>query len=41
MNYDNFDITPELVSEYTEMVRRIVKKYYTRLLATPRTPSSG
>jgi len=31
VNYDNFDITPELVSEYTEMVRRIVKKYYTRV----------
>ncbi|HRW79808.1 MAG TPA: acyl CoA:acetate/3-ketoacid CoA transferase [Desulfomonilia bacterium] len=29
VNYDNFDIVPELVDEYTETVRRIVKKFYT------------
>jgi propionate CoA-transferase len=29
VNYDNFDILPELVEEYTAMVRRVVKKFYT------------
>jgi propionate CoA-transferase len=29
VNYDNFDILPELVEEYTAMVKRVVKKYYT------------
>ncbi|MGC9323249.1 MAG: acyl CoA:acetate/3-ketoacid CoA transferase [Desulfomonilia bacterium] len=29
VNYDNFDITPELVDEYTDTVKRIVKKFYT------------
>jgi propionate CoA-transferase len=28
VNYDNFDIMPELVDEYTDMVKRVVKKYY-------------
>jgi len=28
VNYDNFDILPELVDEYTAMVRRVVKKFY-------------
>lgn len=28
VNYDNFDILPELVDEYTAMVRRVVRKYY-------------
>ncbi|HWR68213.1 MAG TPA: acyl CoA:acetate/3-ketoacid CoA transferase, partial [Desulfomonilia bacterium] len=28
VNYDNFDILPELVDDYTAMVRRVVKKYY-------------
>ncbi len=31
VNYDNFDISPELVDEYTEMIRRLAKKYYTRV----------
>lgn len=29
VNYDNFDITPELVDDYTEVVKRIVKRFYT------------
>ena len=29
VNYDNFDITPELVDEYTTMVKRVVQKFYT------------
>jgi propionate CoA-transferase len=28
VNYDNFDILPELVDEYTAMVRRVVRKFY-------------
>jgi propionate CoA-transferase len=28
VNYDNFDILPELVEEYSSMVRRLVKKFY-------------
>jgi propionate CoA-transferase len=28
VNYDHFDIMPELVDEYTGMVKRVVKKYY-------------
>ena len=28
VNYDNFDILPELVDEYTSMVKRVVKKFY-------------
>ncbi|HXK47128.1 MAG TPA: acyl CoA:acetate/3-ketoacid CoA transferase [Deltaproteobacteria bacterium] len=28
VNYDNFDILPELVDDYTAMVRRVVKKFY-------------
>jgi propionate CoA-transferase len=28
VNYDHFDIMPELVEEYTDMVKRVVKKYY-------------
>jgi propionate CoA-transferase len=28
VNYDHFDIMPELVDEYTDMVKRVVKKYY-------------
>ncbi|HVN70990.1 MAG TPA: acyl CoA:acetate/3-ketoacid CoA transferase, partial [Desulfomonilia bacterium] len=28
VNYDHFDILPELVEEYTAMVKRVVKKYY-------------
>ncbi len=28
VNYDNFDILPELVDEYTSMVRRVVRKFY-------------
>lgn len=28
VNYDNFDILPELVDAYTAMVRRVVKKFY-------------
>ncbi len=29
VNYDNFDILPELVDEYTDMVKRLVDRYYT------------
>jgi propionate CoA-transferase len=29
VNYDNFEISPELVDEYTEMVKRLVERYYT------------
>ena len=29
VNYDNFTILPELVDEYTEMVKHIVDKFYT------------
>ncbi len=29
VNYDNFDILPELVEEYSAMVRRLVRKFYT------------
>jgi len=28
VNYDNFDILPELVDDYTSMVKRVVKKFY-------------
>ncbi|MGE5403392.1 MAG: acyl CoA:acetate/3-ketoacid CoA transferase [Candidatus Saccharibacteria bacterium] len=28
VNYDNFDILPELVDEYTEMVRDVVTRFY-------------
>ncbi len=28
VNYDHFDIIPELVDEYTDMVKRVVKKFY-------------
>jgi propionate CoA-transferase len=28
VNYDNFDIYPDLVDEYTAMVKRVVKKFY-------------
>jgi len=31
VNYDNFDILPELVDMYTDRVKRIVKKFYTGL----------
>ena len=29
VNYDNFDILPELVNEYGDMVSRLVEKFYT------------
>ena len=29
VNYDNFSITPELVGAYTDMVKGLVKRYYT------------
>jgi propionate CoA-transferase len=29
VNYDNFEISPELVDAYSEMVRRVVDRYYT------------
>ena len=29
VNYDNFNILPEFVDEYTDMVRYLVEKYYT------------
>jgi propionate CoA-transferase len=29
VNYDNFTILPDLVEEYTEMVKYLVNKYYT------------
>ncbi|MGB5618424.1 MAG: acyl CoA:acetate/3-ketoacid CoA transferase [Desulfobacterales bacterium] len=29
VNYDNFDILPELVDEYTDMVKYLVDRYYT------------
>jgi len=29
VNYDNFDILPELVDEYTDMVKRLMDGYYT------------
>jgi len=28
VNYDNFTILPDLVDEYTEMVKYLVTKYY-------------
>jgi propionate CoA-transferase len=28
VNYDNFDITPDLVDEYTSMVKRVVNTFY-------------
>ncbi len=31
VNYDNFFIAPELVDEYTEMVTRLVERYYARV----------
>jgi propionate CoA-transferase len=29
VNYDNFGILPELVDEYTDMVKYLVDRYYT------------
>jgi propionate CoA-transferase len=29
VNYDNFEISPELVDDYTAMVKRVVNRYYT------------
>jgi propionate CoA-transferase len=29
VNYDNFEISPELVDDYTDMVKRVVDRYYT------------
>ncbi len=29
VNYDNFDVLPEFVDEYTDMVKRLVEKFYT------------
>jgi propionate CoA-transferase len=29
VNYDNFEISPELVDDYSEMVKRVVERYYT------------
>jgi propionate CoA-transferase len=29
VNYDNFEISPELVDDYTDMVKRVVNRYYT------------
>lgn len=29
VNYDNFDVSPEIVDEYTDMVKRLVDKFYT------------
>lgn len=31
VNYDNFNILPDLVDEYTEMVKYLVNKYYTEV----------
>ena len=31
VNYDHFSIAPELVDEYTEMVSRLSKRYYSRV----------
>jgi propionate CoA-transferase len=31
VNYDNFTILPDLVDEYTEMVKYLVNKYYSRV----------
>ena len=31
VNYDNFDILPELVDEYTEMVRRLMDRFYSKV----------
>ncbi len=31
VNYDNFDILPELVDEYSDIVSKIVKDYYTNV----------
>ncbi len=28
VNYDNFDISPELIEHYSEMVKRVVKRFY-------------
>ncbi len=29
VNYDNFEIEPDLVDEYTDMVKNVVETYYT------------
>jgi propionate CoA-transferase len=31
VNYDNFNILPDLVGEYTEMVKYLVNKYYSEV----------
>jgi propionate CoA-transferase len=31
VNYDNFNIMPEMVDEYTEMVKAVVEKFYLRV----------
>ena len=31
VNYDNFTILPDLVDEYTEMVKYLVNKYYSEV----------
>lgn len=28
VNYDNFDISPELIDEYMDMVKSLMNKYY-------------
>jgi len=31
VNYDNFNIAPEIVDEYTEMVKEVVEKFYVKV----------
>jgi propionate CoA-transferase len=31
VNYDNFNISPEIVDEYTEMVKEVVEKFYVKV----------
>ena len=31
VNYDNFSINPELVDDYTEMVKSLVERFYARV----------
>ena len=31
VNYDNFNISPEVVDEYTEMVKEVVEKFYVKV----------
>lgn len=38
VNYENFEITPELLDAYLDMVRQVVERYYTRVTRYSTSP---